>query len=123
MISGLTGTTYEQKLEELQLDSLERRRHLADMVMVHKIMHGQSELDPDHWFDKFTGERLTRAASDPLNVKSRGGRLEIRAGFFSNRVAKSWNEVPENIKNVQPSKQFKLVYSRWKQYRAHPDEP
>jgi hypothetical protein len=44
MISGLNGTTYDQKLEELQLDSLERRRHLADMELVHKIMHGQSDL-------------------------------------------------------------------------------
>jgi hypothetical protein len=123
MISGLNGTTYDQKLEELQLDSLERRRHLADMVMVHKIMHGESELESAHWFDKFTGDRLTRAASDPLNVKSRGGRLDIRTGFFSNRVARSWNEIPEEIKNVRTSKRFKLVYSRWKQYRARPEEP
>jgi hypothetical protein len=43
--------------------------------------------------------------------------------FFSNRVTKSWNEIPEEIKNVQTSKRFKLVYSRWKQYRARPEEP
>jgi hypothetical protein len=34
----MSGRTYEQKLKELQLDRLEDRRHLADIIMVHKIM-------------------------------------------------------------------------------------
>jgi hypothetical protein len=104
MISGLKGRSYDEKLRELQMDSLETRRQLADMVMVHKIMHGHGELDPGHWFDKFTGDRLTRAASDPMNIKSRGGRMDIRTGFFSNRVTRHWNEIPENIKNVPTPK-------------------
>jgi hypothetical protein len=123
MVSGLAGRNYEQKLKELQLESLASRRQLADLVMVYKIMHGHGDLDPDHWFDKYTGDRLTRAASGPMNVKSRGGRLEIRSGFFSNRVAKSWNEIPEEIKNARTPNHFKNVYSRWKQQRARPNEP
>jgi hypothetical protein len=38
------------------------------MEMVEKIMHGHGELDPEHWFDRFNVDRLTRAASDPLNI-------------------------------------------------------
>jgi hypothetical protein len=38
---------YDQKMKELQLDSLETRRQLADMVMVYKIMHGHGDLDPE----------------------------------------------------------------------------
>jgi hypothetical protein len=52
MVSGLAGRTYEQKLKELQIESLESG-HLADMVMVHKIMHDHGGLDADHWFDKY----------------------------------------------------------------------
>jgi hypothetical protein len=90
------------------------------MVMVHKIMHGHGELDQNHWFDKLTGDRVTRAASDPMNIKSRGGRLDIRTGFFTNRVVKSWNEIPHSIKALPTTKKFKFAYSRWKQYSAPP---
>jgi hypothetical protein len=64
MISGLGGRTYEEKLTELQLDRLEDRRQLADMQMVHKIVHGNGDLSAEDWFDRFNTDRLTRAASD-----------------------------------------------------------
>jgi hypothetical protein len=28
-------------------------------------------LDPEHWIEKLTGERPTRAASDPLNIRNK----------------------------------------------------
>jgi hypothetical protein len=43
--SGLSGKSYEEKLVELGLDTLEERRHQADMVMVHKILNGKGQLD------------------------------------------------------------------------------
>jgi hypothetical protein len=118
MVSGLTGTTYDQKLSELNLDRLEYRRNQFDIAMAHKIVHEHGDLDPDQWFEKFTGDRLTRAASDPLNIKAKGGRLDIRTGFFSNRVVNSWNEIPHDIKRVPDPKKCKKFYSLWKQQRA-----
>jgi hypothetical protein len=104
MISGLARMMYEQKLEELNLDSLEQRQRVADIVTGHKIMHNQCELDPNHWFDKFNAERTTRAGSDPLNIKSRSGRLDLRKNFFSNRVVKKWNEILTGIKSIDETK-------------------
>ncbi len=40
-VSGLASTTYEEKLLELGLPTLEERQHQADMCMVHKILHGK----------------------------------------------------------------------------------
>jgi hypothetical protein len=105
-------------LLELNLDnSLEERRRLADMVTVQKIIHGHGDLDPEQWFDKFSCERMTRAASDPRNVKSKGGRLDIRTGFFANRVVRDWNEIPGEITNIHETKKFKTAYTRWKKSR------
>jgi ribonucleases P/MRP protein subunit RPP40 len=115
MLSGLAGKTYEEKLAELHLDSLEKRRQVADVAMAHKIIHKQGELDPELWFDKMSGNRVTRANCDPLNVKSRGGRLEIRKNFFSNRVASHWNAVPADIKMLPDTKKFKNNFNRWSQ--------
>ncbi len=51
-VAGLKGTEYSERLREFTLDTLEERRHQADMHMMHKVMHSDSGLDPDHWFKK-----------------------------------------------------------------------
>jgi hypothetical protein len=51
-VSGLSSATYEEKLLELGLPTLEERRHQADMCMVHKILHGKGELKADTWFER-----------------------------------------------------------------------
>jgi ribonucleases P/MRP protein subunit RPP40 len=118
MLSGLSGLSYEQKLQELNLESLEKRRQQADLVTMHKIMHRQGELDSEHWFDKIRGERITRAGNDQLNVKCRGGKLEVRRNFFSNRIEKQWNSIPGDIKNIPETKKFKCAFTRWQQTRS-----
>ncbi len=45
MISGLKSNIYEERLRELNLQTLSERRHQADMAMVHKILHGRGGLD------------------------------------------------------------------------------
>jgi hypothetical protein len=81
------------------------------MVMVHKIVHGTGELQRDTWFENTTERRLTRAVADPLNVQARIGHLELRRGFFSNRIVNDWNNVPGELKNLVTGK-FKEAYKR-----------
>ena len=50
MVSGLDSRVYEERLRELGLQTLEERRHQADMHMVHKILHGVGGLDQGTWF-------------------------------------------------------------------------
>ncbi len=42
MVSGLKGNTYEERLKEVGLLTLEERRHQADMVQTHKIVTGKT---------------------------------------------------------------------------------
>ena len=51
MVSGLASREYGDRLRELGLQTLEERRHQADMVMVHKIMHRMGGLEPETWFE------------------------------------------------------------------------
>ncbi len=50
-VSGLTSTSYEDRLLELGLPSLEERRHQADMCMVHRILQRNGGLKPETWFE------------------------------------------------------------------------
>ena len=95
MVSGLHSKVYEERLKELGLQTLEERRHQADRCMMHKIMHGLGGIDHGAWFEKACdGERLTRVATDNLNVKVMNGRLDLRKKFFIVRSSSKWNMVP-----------------------------
>jgi hypothetical protein len=112
-ISGLKGTTYEEKLKELGLTTLEERRHQADMVQTFKILRGIDNVKSETWFQKVdTTGRLTRSAADPLNLKTQAARLEIRRNFFSNRAVDGWNLVPSELKNARTVQYFKRAYRR-----------
>jgi hypothetical protein len=45
--------------------------------------------------------RATGAGANPVNIRVKLGRLEIRLQFFSIRVIKSWNKIPAKVKSVQ----------------------
>ena len=81
------------------MTTLEERRHQADMAMVYKVLTGKDQADPPEWFT-MAGEalRATRTTADPLNIRVRHGRLDIRSQFFTVRVTDLWNQVPSDIK-------------------------
>jgi hypothetical protein len=69
MVSGLKGESYEEKLLELGLPTLEERRRQADMIQTFKIVRGIDRVDYNTW-----------------NLRPKTNRLEVRRHFFSNRV-------------------------------------
>ena len=113
MVSGLSGRDYETRLKELGLQTLEERRHQADMCTVHKLMHGVGGVDYRTWFEKASdSERVIRVAADSLNVKVKNGRLDLRKNFFSVRASGRWNEVPKEMKQIMPAHRFRRAYRR-----------
>ena len=50
IVSGLRSNTYEGKLRELGMVSLEHRRTQSDMIQVYKIVYGIDNLDHSKWF-------------------------------------------------------------------------
>jgi hypothetical protein len=115
MVSGLSAADYEGKLAELGLESLEARRKNTDIFTLHKIVHGVGDLDCSEWFEKLTGNTMTRARADPLNLKCKTGMLELRKNFFSNRVIKDWNAIPADIKQILIPGKFKLALRKWQE--------
>jgi hypothetical protein len=121
MVSGLLGDSYEERIAELGLETLEERRHQADMAMVHKIMHGKGQLDHTCWFEKAVdGQRATRNSADPLNLRLNHGRLELRRNYFSVRVVDPWNKIPANLKSEPKTDIFRAKY---KLLRANTMQP
>ena len=119
MVSGLTGRTYEEKLSELGMTSLQERRHQQDMLQTYKILQGVDNVEKSTWFEMAASTgRTTRATADPLNLRIPAARLEIRRNFFSHRVPKSWNEIPPELKNATTAKAFRSGYQRLRRLRG-----
>jgi hypothetical protein len=97
-VSGLKGNIYEDKPRELEMLTL---RHQADMAQTFKMISGVDMINSDSWFQMVgQAERATISTDDPLNVRPKGARLEVRKNFFSSRVTENWNKIPTHVKNV-----------------------
>ncbi len=91
MVSGLKGTTYEEKLNELDMLTLEERRHQSDMVQVYKILHGHDRVDKSQWFPLVAGNKMcTRLATGVMNLAKPRFNTDMRKNFFTVRVMESW---------------------------------
>ena len=115
MVSGLRSTEYEDRLKELGMTTLEERRHQADMAMMFKTMRGVDGQKEEWFTPAAAGQRRTRVADDPLNVRLAHGRLELRKNFFTVRCTEHWNNVPGEIKNLRSVESFKKAYATHRQ--------
>ena len=114
MTSGLRGTTYEEKLSEVNLQSLENRRLRGDMFQTWKILHQHDNIRESSVFTRCNtvSQRQTRLTTSDYNLVMKPVNTEIRRQFFSNRVITPWNTLPENVKSALTLNLFKNLYDR-----------
>ena len=91
LISEISQLSYEKRLQQCRLTTLETRRIRGDQIEVFKIMHGYEGLNKDMFF-RIKNDSITRGHSLAL-VKSHS-RLDIR------KVVNDWNELPEECINA-----------------------
>ena len=118
MISGLTSQDYDDKLLELNLWSLEKRRLMFDMVQVYKIANKIGNVQCSlKFFRDLPEQRVTRNRAEPLNLVKNRPRLDIRKYSFCERVVDSWNNIPTDIKQATTVIRFKSQLVKWMNQR------
>ncbi len=115
MIGGLNGATYEEKLVEIGLQSLEEQRLEADLTLAYKILHGICKVNSELWFHPASeaSQHRTRAAADPLRLLRPRARLDIRAQFYTVRIVDCWNQLPYEIRAETSIARFKTAIRRY----------
>ena len=68
-ISGYNGT-YEEKLKQLNLQTLSQRRFRADMIETYKILNNISNVNPEVWFTRSNPNRVSTRLSVPNPERS-----------------------------------------------------
>ena len=108
MISGLNGT-YEERCQELGLDTLEERRRKQDLLQAYKICNAIDRVRPELLFTR-TGNnpaRHTRFTANPHNITVKRSRLDIRKHSYAVRVAGEWNDLDQHAKSCSSVAMFK----------------
>ncbi|KAK4807038.1 hypothetical protein QYF61_018379 [Mycteria americana] len=104
MIRGMEHLSYEDRLRELRLFSLEKRRLQGDLIAAFQYLKGPYKKDGDRLF---TRACCDRTRGNGFKLKEGRFRLDIRKNFFTMRVVKHWNRLPREVLDAPSLETFK----------------
>ena len=104
MIPEISHLSYEDRLFETNLLSLEMRRLRADLIEVFKIVNGLEKIDACIFFEQRSD---CRTRGHPFRFYKPNCRLDIRKYSFSQRVISEWNNLPLEAVTAESVNSFK----------------
>jgi len=104
MIQRLEHLSCEEKLRELGLLRLKKRRLQANVVVACQYLKGTCRKDGGNLFSRAC---CYRTRSNGFQLREGRFRLDIRKKFFMIRVVKHWNRMPREVVEAPSLETFK----------------
>ena len=111
-MSDVRGS-YPERLEQLNLTTLEDRRIRGDAIEVYKYLNCHWNIDTSTLFTlNYRNRSMTRHQQMFLPLTVPRARLDLRKNFFTVRGAKLWNNLPSEIREANSLNVFKNIYDK-----------
>ena len=104
MIPELRDLSYEERLKECGLTTLETRRLRGDQIEVFKILNGYENIDRNMFFSL---KKDSRTRGHEVKLVKDQCRLDIRKHSFSQRTIKEWNKLSTDCVTASSVNMFK----------------
>ena len=104
MIPELRDLSYEERLKECGLTTLETRRLRGDQIEVFKILNGYENIDRNMFFSL---KKDSRTRGHEVKLVKDQCRLEIRKHSFSQRTINEWNKLSTDCVTASSVNMFK----------------
>ncbi|GAB0179446.1 hypothetical protein GRJ2_000409900 [Grus japonensis] len=104
MIGGLEHLSYEDRLRELGLFSLQKRRLWGDLIAAFQYPKGAYRKNGEGLFTRASSDR-TRG--NGFKLKESRFRIGIMKKFFTVRVMRHWNRLPREVLDAPSLDVFK----------------
>ena len=104
MIPELRDLSYEERLKECGLTTLETRRLRGDQIEVFKILNGYENIDRNMFFSL---KKDSRTRGHEVKLVKDQCRLDIRKHSFSQRTINDWNKLSTDCVTASSVNMFK----------------